>query len=219
MSDAIPFRRDPEPAPPPLPFTAIGLKISEIAYFSIASVFVISYATGHLGLPRSVILQSVQMSAAVALIAIPTFGWLADNLGRKTMFIASCPSFRSPSPSRCSGCWIPGRFHDRRNADRCSRHRALAKWSASVSAPLGRCSELFPAARLRYSGASHRLPDRSGSLGGGLDANHSGALTAWSGATWPISVYPIACACITLTAALTAAGNGPRGTDLAAAVL
>ena len=40
--------------------TAIALKISEIAYFSIASVFVISYATGHLGLPRSMILQSVQ---------------------------------------------------------------------------------------------------------------------------------------------------------------
>jgi MHS family shikimate/dehydroshikimate transporter-like MFS transporter len=36
--------------------TAIGLKISEIAYFSIGSVFVISYATSHLGLPRSVIL-------------------------------------------------------------------------------------------------------------------------------------------------------------------
>jgi MHS family shikimate/dehydroshikimate transporter-like MFS transporter len=70
--------------------TAIGLKISEIAYFSIASVFVISYATGHLDLPRSVIPQSVQMSATVALIAIPTFGWLADNLTRKKMFIASC---------------------------------------------------------------------------------------------------------------------------------
>ena len=70
--------------------TAIGLKISEIAYFSIASVFVISYATGHLDLPRSVIPQSAQMSATVALIAIPTFGWLADNLTRKKMFIASC---------------------------------------------------------------------------------------------------------------------------------
>ena len=114
--------------------TAIGLKISEIAYFSIASVFVISYATGHLGLPRSVILQSVQMSAAVALIAIPTFGWLADNLGRKTMFIASCLfsiAFAFPM------FWLLDTKDSTIITLTVVAAISFGQWSALVSAPLG----------------------------------------------------------------------------------
>jgi len=178
--------------------TAIGLKISEIAYFSIASVFVISYATGHLGLPRSVILQSVQMSAAVALIAIPTFGWLADNLGRKTMFIASCLfsiAFAFPM------FWLL----DTKDSTIITLTVVAAisfgqMVGFSVGAPW--YSELFPA-RLRYSGASLGF-QIGAALSGGLTPIIAASLMAWSGATWPISVYLIACACITLTAAITA---------------
>jgi MHS family shikimate/dehydroshikimate transporter-like MFS transporter len=63
-------------------------------------------------------------------------------------------------------------------------------------------SELFPA-RLRYSGASLGF-QIGAALSGGLTPIIAASLMAWSGATWPISVYLIACACITLTAALTA---------------
>src|SRR5271156_2411006 len=71
-------------------FTAVGLKLSEISYGSIAGIFAISYVTGKLGLPRSVILNALLLSAVVALVAIPLFGWLSDRVGRKTMFYASC---------------------------------------------------------------------------------------------------------------------------------
>lgn len=71
----------------------------------------------------------------------------------------------------------------------------------SVGAPW--YSELFPA-RLRYSGASLGF-QIGAALSGGLTPVIAASLMVWSdGATWPISVYLIACACITLTAAITA---------------
>jgi MFS transporter, MHS family, shikimate and dehydroshikimate transport protein len=179
--------------------TAIGLKISEVAYFSVASIFVISYTTDHLGLPRGVILHSVQMSAAVALLSIPTFGWLADKLGRKTMFIASCLfsiAFAFPL------FWLLD-----------TKDPTIITLTVIVAISFGQMvgfgvgapwySELFPA-RLRYSGASLGF-QVGAAVGGGLTPVIAASLIAWSGgATWPISVYLIGCACITLTAAIAA---------------
>ncbi len=180
-------------------FIAIGLKVSEIAYFSIASIFVISYATGHLGLPRSVILNAVQMSAVAALVAIPTFGWLADKLGRKTMFIASCLfsiAFAFPLFSLLD-----------------TKNPAIVTLTVVAAIVFGQMigfgvgapwySELFPT-RLRYSGASLGF-QIGAALSGGLTPVIAASLMAWSGgATWPISIYLIVCACITLTATIAA---------------
>jgi MHS family shikimate/dehydroshikimate transporter-like MFS transporter len=180
-------------------FTAIGLKISEIAYFSIASVFVISYATGRLGLPRGPILHSVQMSAAVALVAIPVFGWLSDRLGRRTMFIGSCLfsiAFAFPM------FWLLD-----------TKDPAIITLTVVVAITFGQMvgfsvgapwySELFPT-RLRYSGASLGF-QIGAALSGGLTPVVAASLLAWSGgATWPISAYLIGCAAITLTAAVAA---------------
>ena len=99
--------------------TAIGLKISEIV-ISVSPRLSICMRPATRPPPERD-LQSVQMSAAVALIAIPTFGWLADNLGRKTMFIGSCLfsiAFAFPM------FWLLDTKdpHDH-NADRCSRHQ------------------------------------------------------------------------------------------------
>jgi MHS family shikimate/dehydroshikimate transporter-like MFS transporter len=65
--------------------TAVGLKLSEISYVSIATAFAIS----QLAMPRSVILNAILLAAVVALAAIPIFGWLSDKVGRKAMFFAS----------------------------------------------------------------------------------------------------------------------------------
>jgi MFS transporter, MHS family, shikimate and dehydroshikimate transport protein len=180
-------------------FIAIGLKISEIAYFSIASVFAISYVTGDLGLPRSLILNAVLMSSAVALLSIPTFGWLADQLGRKTMFIASCLfsiAFAFPL------FWLLD-----------TKDSTIITLAVVIAINLGQMvgfsigaawySELFPA-RLRYSGASLGF-QIGAALSGGLTPVIAASLMAQSGgATWPISVYLIGCACITLAATIAA---------------
>ena len=69
---------------------AVGLKVSEIAWASIAGVFVISYATGKLGLPRASILNALLLASFLALFTIPLYGWLSDRVGRRAMFFSTC---------------------------------------------------------------------------------------------------------------------------------
>jgi MFS transporter, MHS family, shikimate and dehydroshikimate transport protein len=180
-------------------FTAVGLKLSEISYVSIATVFAISYVTNQLGLPRSVILNAVLLSAVVGLFVIPLFGWLSDKLGRKTLFYASCAfaiAFAFPM------FWLL----DTKDATIIT----LAILAAitfgqligfGVGAPW--YSELF-SARLRYSGASLGF-QIGAAISGGLTPFVAAAFVAWTGGpTWPISVYLIVLAMITFVATMAA---------------
>ncbi|MGI4796180.1 MAG: MFS transporter [Janthinobacterium lividum] len=174
---------------------AIGLKISEIAYASVAGVFVISYATGHLGLSRSLILTSLFYTTLAALVAIPLFGWMSDKIGRRAMFVGSCVfsiAFAFPL------FWLL----DTKDPLTITLTLAAAiSFGQMVGFGVGApwYSELFPA-RLRYSGASLGF-QVGAALSGGLSPLIAASLLAWSGgATWPISVYLICCACVTLTA-------------------
>jgi MFS family permease len=128
-------------------------------------VFVISYVTGKLQMPRSVVLNGILVSSFVALFAIPLFGWLSDLIGRKTMFHLSCAfciAFAFPF------FWLM----DSRDPTTITLAIVAAitfgqMVGFGVGAPF--YSELF-ATRLRYSGAS---PDRGGDLGR-TDAFRSG---------------------------------------------
>jgi MFS transporter, MHS family, shikimate and dehydroshikimate transport protein len=180
-------------------FTAVGLKLSEISYVSIATVFAISYVTNQLGLPRSVILNAVLLSAVVGLFVIPLFGWLSDKLGRKTLFYASCAfaiAFAFPM------FWLL----DTKDAGIITLTILAAITFGQligfgVGAPW--YSELF-SARLRYSGASLGF-QIGAAISGGLTPFAAAAFVAWTGGpTWPISVYLIALAMITLVATMAA---------------
>ena len=180
-------------------FTAVGLKLSEISYVSIAGVFAISYVTATLSLPRSVILNALLLSAVLGLAAIPLFGWLSDRIGRKPMFYASCvfaivfafPMFwlldtRDPLTITLTviAAIIFGQII-----------------GFGVGAPW--YSELF-AARLRYSGASLGF-QIGAAISGGLTPFAAATFMAWSGgATWPISIYLIVLALLTLIATMAA---------------
>jgi hypothetical protein len=48
---------------------------------TIGTDFAISYVTGKLAMPRSVIINAIWLSAIVAFVAIPLFGWLSDLHG------------------------------------------------------------------------------------------------------------------------------------------
>jgi MHS family shikimate/dehydroshikimate transporter-like MFS transporter len=179
--------------------TAVGLKLSEISYVSIAGIFSISYVTVNLGLSRGLILNALLLSSVVALVAIPVFGWLSDIIGRKTMFYFACffaIAFAFPL------FWL------------LNTKDALAITFAifaaitfgqmigfGVGAPW--YSELFTG-RLRYSGASLGF-QIGAAISGGLTPFAAAAFLAWTnGATWPISVYLIVLACITLAATIIA---------------
>lgn len=179
-------------------FTAIGLKLSEVTYAIVAGVFVISYVTGKLAVPRNVIINAIFLAAVVALVMIPIFGWLSDRIGRKVMFYANCVFamvFAFPL------FWLLD------TKDPLTITLAIITAITfgqmigfAVGAPW--YSELF-AARLRYSGAS--LGFQIGAAIAGLTPFAAASLMAWSdGATWPISVYLIVIAAITFLAARVA---------------
>jgi MHS family shikimate/dehydroshikimate transporter-like MFS transporter len=185
---------------------AIGLKISEIAYASIGGVFVISYATGKLGLPRGLILTSLMYSSVVALGSIPLSGYLSDRVGRRAMFTFSClfsMAFAFPL------FWLL----DTKDPTIITLTVVAAiSFGQMVGFGIGApwYSELFTA-RLRYSGASLGF-QVGAALSGGLTPLIAASLMAWrGGATWPVSLYLIACACITLTAVVNAPETSGRG--------
>jgi MHS family shikimate/dehydroshikimate transporter-like MFS transporter len=65
---------------------AVGLKISEVSWVYILTVFVVVYGTTKLGLPRQLLLNAVFIAALVEVITIPLFGWLSDILGRRSLY-------------------------------------------------------------------------------------------------------------------------------------
>jgi MHS family shikimate/dehydroshikimate transporter-like MFS transporter len=135
----------------------------------------------------------------VALASIPLFGWLSDRIGRKAMFTASCLfciAFAFPL------FWLLD-----------TKDPTVITLTVVEAISFGQMigfgvgapwySELFPA-RLRYSGASLGF-QVGAALSGGLSPLIAASLMAWSGgATWPISIYLIACACLTLSAVMAA---------------
>ena len=180
-------------------FTAVGLKISEIAYASIAGVFIMSYATSRLGLSRGLVLNGAFIASFVALFSIPLFGWLSDKVGRKTMFYASClfcALFAFPM------FWLLD-----------TRDPTIVILTIVVAISFGQMvmfgigapwySELFTA-KLRYSGASLGF-QVGAALSGGLSPLIAASLMTWAGgATWPVSIFLIVCASITAIATFAA---------------
>src|SRR6202142_1198832 len=67
---------------------AVGLKLSELSWVYMRTVFVVVYATTKLGLPKPLLLDAVLYAALLELISLPLFGWLSDKIGRRPLYIA-----------------------------------------------------------------------------------------------------------------------------------
>jgi MFS transporter, MHS family, shikimate and dehydroshikimate transport protein len=66
---------------------SVGMKVSEVAWVYILTVFVIYYATIELNLSRTLILDAVLYAALFELVTVPFFGWLSDQWGRRTLYV------------------------------------------------------------------------------------------------------------------------------------
>ena len=177
---------------------AVGLKVSELAFVSVAAFFSINYRAEQLGLARSVVLNDVLLASVIEAFTIPAFGWLSDLYGRKPLFIAGCLfsiAFAFPM------FWL---FQ--------THNPVVIAITIAVAVSFGHgimfgpeaawVAELF-AARLRYSGASLGF-QLGASLSGGLTPILASAVLLWTGATWSISLYLIPAAIVTLVATIAA---------------
>lgn len=142
--------------------TVIGARLAEVTWFYTVASFSLAYASGTLGIPRTVILDATIWGALVALFTMPIFGILGDKLGHKNVFmigtvgiVVGAPIFFWLLGSK-EGYWI--------NA---AMIIAIGVVYACLYGPQGSLfSSQFPP-KVRYTGISLAV-QVSGALGGGL---------------------------------------------------
>jgi MHS family shikimate/dehydroshikimate transporter-like MFS transporter len=177
---------------------AIGMKISEVAWVYVLTVFTIVYATTKLGLPRSLILNGIIAGALLELITLPLAGALSDRFGRKPIYltgvvlsiVCAFPVF-----------WLL----DTRDPVYVIAGLALVmNVTHAIGFGIGASwmPELF-GTRVRYTGASLGC-QVSAAISGGFSPIVATALLAWTGATWPVSLYMIALGLVAAWAVIAA---------------
>jgi MHS family shikimate/dehydroshikimate transporter-like MFS transporter len=180
-------------------FTAIALKVSEIAWAVVGTVFSIVYVTGKLGLPRGTILTAIEIAAFIQMVITPFYGWLSDRFGRKPLYVFAClfsMAFAFPVFSLLD-----------------TRDPLLITLGISIAVGIGQgvmfgvgatfMSELFDTS-VRYSGASMGFQIGAALSGGFSPIIAASLLSVSGGQSWGISLYLIALAAITLAATISA---------------
>jgi MHS family shikimate/dehydroshikimate transporter-like MFS transporter len=174
-------------------FIAIGMKVSEVAWVYILTVYIIGYAT-KLGMSRTLILYAIIAGALLELVSMPLFGILSDKVGRRPVYLAGAvlsalcafPIFwildtKDPLIVVVGVAVVMSITH------------GLMFGPQAAYMP-----ELF-GTRVRYSGASLGC-QIAAAISGGFSPIIATALLGWVGATWPISIYLIGLAAITFIA-------------------
>ncbi|MBX9788918.1 MAG: MHS family MFS transporter [Pirellulales bacterium] len=178
---------------------AMGARMAENACFYIFTVFVLSYATDYLHVPRSTILNGVLLASAIEFFVIPGFGMLSDRVGRRPVFFAGATALALYA---FPFFWL---FDTANVALMVLAILIGLLIHAAMYAPLAAfLSELF-GTDVRYTGASIGYQLAS-PLAGGLAPLICVQLLAWSGGKpWPVSLYLIAFAALTLVSVVLAA--------------
>lgn len=171
---------------------AMGARLAENGVFYLFTVFILTYATQpRVGFTRLPVLAAISIAATLELIAIPTYGWLSDIVGRRPVYLFGAiftaafafPFFWMVDTSK--NVWMTAAIV----IAMIFGHSAMYAPQASFF------SELF-GVRVRYSGASlgYQL---SSVVAGGLSPLIAAGLLRHFGASWPISLFIIGMSAVT----------------------
>lgn len=174
---------------------AVGAKVVETGPFYIFATFVVSYATGTLGMQQSVVLNAVSAAALVSTLAILAMGRLSDRLGRPAVFLGGTvliALFAAPFflllDLRVD--W----------AVYAAVVLGLGIVWPPVTATLGTLmSETFTT-RVRYTGVTLGYQIGAALAGGTAPLLATWLLSRFDGAWWPIAVYMVGLAVVALVA-------------------
>jgi MFS transporter, MHS family, shikimate and dehydroshikimate transport protein len=184
---------------------AMGARFAENAFFYIFTVLVLSYGSQQLGMAKGDLLNAVLLGSAVQLVAIPTFGALSDRWGRRPVYLGGAvflllfafPFFWMVETREMG--WVMAAVVI-----------GLIGHSAMYGPQAAFFSELF-GTRVRYSGASLGYQLAS-PLAGGLAPLIATWLLGWSeGRPWPVAVYLIGMAAVTLVSVWLAEETHRKG--------
>jgi metabolite-proton symporter len=178
---------------------AIGARMAENGAFYLFTVFVLTYATANLKLPKTMVLNCVLAASVVQFIAIPLFGMLSDSVGRRPVYLGGAlalaafafPFFRMVDTASTMGIGLAVAI-------------GLVAQSAMYAPQAAFFSELF-GTDVRYTGASigYQL---AAPLAGGLVPLICVLLLKWADEqTWGVSLYLIVLSAITIVSVWLAA--------------
>jgi MFS family permease len=175
---------------------AVGITVSEVGLAYLLTVFVITYSTSKLSLPRDVVLNAVVYAALVEFVTLPLAGWLSDIYGRKALYLTGAlttivlafPLFWLLDTKDTTIITIT-------MIVTMTMTHALLFGPKAAFMP-----ELF-GTRVRYSGASLGA-NVAAALSGGFSPIIATALLVWADASWGISLYIIALSLLSAVAVL-----------------
>jgi MFS family permease len=176
---------------------AVGARVGvDVAFYTFV-LFITTYITTYLKLPRSYALNAVLIAAAIQVVAIPFFGGLSDRFARRPVYLLGALG---------AAVWVfvffalidTGRF----GLIVVAAVVALIFHAAMYGPQAAFITEMFPT-KVRYTGASMGY-QLAGILGGALAPIISVALLDHFDTSVAVSVYAVAMIAITLTCVLLA---------------